>query len=102
MMQQHQHQKLEERSASGLEELIMGCTSTDMKEVSMSFLTLKFMKSILACQIPNSDQTKTRKTDGLKVKVQRVGNPTFLLLKDREIGRVPSLSISHFLWLWLR
>lgn len=31
--QQHQHHKLEGRSASGLEELIMGCTSTDIKEV---------------------------------------------------------------------
>ncbi|XXG57329.1 hypothetical protein AAC387_Pa03g4508 [Persea americana] len=32
--QQHHHQKLGERSASGLEELIMGCTSADMKEES--------------------------------------------------------------------
>eukprot|EP00268_Persea_americana_P032760 TRINITY_DN32323_c0_g1_i8.p1 TRINITY_DN32323_c0_g1~~TRINITY_DN32323_c0_g1_i8.p1 ORF type:complete len:425 (+),score=88.36 TRINITY_DN32323_c0_g1_i8:285-1559(+) len=32
--QQHQHQKLAGRSASGLEELIMGCTSNDMKEES--------------------------------------------------------------------
>lgn len=35
--QQHHHQKLAERSASGLEELIMGCTSADMKgESSMA------------------------------------------------------------------
>jgi hypothetical protein len=39
--QQQQHHKLGGRSASGLEELIMGCTSTDVKEVSMNFLTLK-------------------------------------------------------------
>lgn len=32
--QQQQHHKLGGRSASGLEELIMGCTSTDIKEVS--------------------------------------------------------------------
>ncbi|KAL1825427.1 hypothetical protein ACET3Z_012205 [Daucus carota] len=32
--QQQQHHKLEGRSASGLEELIMGCTSTDIKEES--------------------------------------------------------------------
>jgi hypothetical protein len=39
--QQQQHHKLGGRSASGLEELIMGCTSTDVKEVSMNFLNLK-------------------------------------------------------------
>ncbi|EOY30591.1 NAC domain containing protein 75 isoform 1 [Theobroma cacao] len=32
--QQHQHHKLGGRSATGLEELIMGCTSTDIKEES--------------------------------------------------------------------
>ncbi|XP_028058691.1 NAC domain-containing protein 75-like isoform X2 [Camellia sinensis] len=32
--QQQQHHKMGGRSASGLEELIMGCTSTDMKEES--------------------------------------------------------------------
>ncbi|XP_042066742.1 NAC domain-containing protein 75-like isoform X2 [Salvia splendens] len=32
--QQQQHHKIGGRSASGLEELIMGCTSTDMKEES--------------------------------------------------------------------
>ncbi|XP_022732159.1 uncharacterized protein LOC111286452 isoform X2 [Durio zibethinus] len=32
--QQQQHHKLQGRSASGLEELIMGCTSTDTKEES--------------------------------------------------------------------
>ncbi|XWS72117.1 hypothetical protein CRYUN_Cryun02cG0012900 [Craigia yunnanensis] len=49
--QQQQHNKLGGRSATGLEELIMGCTSTDIKEVSMNFLTLKSMN--LVCHNTN-------------------------------------------------
>lgn len=93
MMQQHHHQKLGERSASGLEELIMGCTSADMKEVSISFLTLKSMK--LAC-LQHTWDKKNNKTACLKDKVQREDNPTFLLLKDREIRRLPSLFPTFF------
>ncbi|KAJ9688277.1 hypothetical protein PVL29_014131 [Vitis rotundifolia] len=36
---QQQHHKLGGRSASGLEELIMGCTSTDIKELQESSIT---------------------------------------------------------------
>jgi hypothetical protein len=46
MQQQQQHHKMGGRSASGLEELIMGCTSNDVKEVSMNFLTLKSMSHV--------------------------------------------------------
>lgn len=40
--QQEQHHKLGGRSASGLEELIMGCTSSNIKEVSSFLYTLFF------------------------------------------------------------
>lgn len=36
--QQQHHNKIGGRSASGLEELIMGCTSSDIKEVSTNQL----------------------------------------------------------------
>ncbi|EEF48146.1 conserved hypothetical protein [Ricinus communis] len=49
--QQHHHKMGGGRSASGLEELIMGCTSTDTKEVSMNFLTLKSLP--LVCHNTN-------------------------------------------------
>jgi len=44
--QQQQHHKLGGRSASGLEELIMGCTSTEIKEVRKNFLTQNDMNFV--------------------------------------------------------
>jgi len=44
--QQQQHHKLGGRSASGLEELIMGCTSTEIKEVTNNFLTQNYMNFV--------------------------------------------------------
>lgn len=50
--QQHeqQHHKMGVRSASGLEELIMGCTSTNSnKEVSVNFFDSEFHAILLCC-----------------------------------------------------
>jgi len=44
--QQQHHHKLGGRSASGLEELIMGCTSTEIKEVRNNFLTQNYMNFV--------------------------------------------------------